>query len=124
MPQFGRTKVLKAAALISSDHLGREIAPSFSFITMTLLNDKQITKLAENDIFMPFVGEKMRTLDDGTKAISYGLSQAGYDIRLSSDHFLVVDGKTVKGTNKGELDAKLFNNTIPYEAPLVHSNYG
>ena len=91
---------------------------------MTLLNDKEISKLAENDIFMPFVGEKMRTLDDGTKAISYGLSQAGYDIRLSPDHFLVVDGKTVKGTNKGELDAKLFNNTIPYEAPLVHSKDG
>ena len=35
MPQFGRTKVLKATALISSDHLGRAIAPSFSFITMT-----------------------------------------------------------------------------------------
>ena len=91
---------------------------------MTLLNDKQIAKLAENDIFMPFVGEKRRTLEDGTKAISYGLSQAGYDIRLSPDHFLVVDGKTVKGTNKGELDAKLFNSTIPYEAPLVHSKDG
>lgn len=91
---------------------------------MTLLNDKEISKLAENDIFMPFVGEKMRTLDDGTRAISYGLSQAGYDIRLSPDHFLVVDGKTVKGTNKGELDAKLFNSTIPYEAPLVHSKDG
>jgi dCTP deaminase len=89
-----------------------------------MLNDKEISKLAENDIFMPFVGEKMRTLDDGTKAISYGLSQAGYDIRLSPDHFLVVDGKTVKGTNKGELDAKLFNSTIPYEAPLVHSKDG
>jgi dCTP deaminase len=91
---------------------------------VTLLNDKEISKLAENDIFMPFVGEKMRTLDDGTKAISYGLSQAGYDIRLSPDHFLVVDGKTVKGTNKGELDAKLFNSTIPYEAPLVHGKDG
>ena len=89
MPAFGRTKVLTAAALISSDHLGRAIAPSFSFITMTLLNDKQIAKLAENDIFLPFVGEKRRTLDNGTKAISYGLSQAGYDIRLSSVEFLV-----------------------------------
>jgi hypothetical protein len=25
---------------------------------MTLLNDKQIAKLAENDIFLPYVGEK------------------------------------------------------------------
>ena len=48
MPQFGRTKVLKAAALISSDHLGRAIAPFFSFITMTLLNDKQIASFQED----------------------------------------------------------------------------
>ena len=89
-----------------------------------MLNDRQIAKLAENDIFMPFVGEKRRTLDDGTKAISYGLSQAGYDLRLSPEQFIVVDGKTVKGTNKGELDAKLFSSTIPYEAPLVHSPCG
>ena len=95
MPQFGRTKVLKAAALISSDHLGRAIAPFFSFITMTLLNDKQIAKLAENDIFLPFVGEKRRELDNGTKAISFGLSQAGYDIRLSSVEFLIFNAESV-----------------------------
>ena len=41
---------------------------------MTLLNDKQIARLAEKDIFLPYVGEKRRTLDNGTKAISYGLS--------------------------------------------------
>jgi dCTP deaminase len=106
MPQFGRTKVLKAAALISSDHLGREIAPSFSFITMTLLNDKQIAKLAENDIFLPFVGEKRRELDNGTKAISYGLSQAGYDIRLSSVEFLIFKADE---DNSSFLDAKNFD---------------
>ena len=106
MPQFGRTKVLKAAALISSDHLGREIAPSFSFITMTLLNDKQIAKLAENDIFLPFIGEKRRELDNGTKAISYGLSQAGYDIRLSSVEFLIFKAEEENGSF---LDAKNFD---------------
>jgi dCTP deaminase len=58
---------------------------------MTLLNDKQISQLAENDIFLPFMGEKRRTLDNGTKAISYGLSQSGYDIRLSSVEFLVYE---------------------------------
>jgi len=36
---------------------------------MTLLNDKQIAKLAEDDIFLPYVGEKCRTLDNSTKAI-------------------------------------------------------
>ena len=54
-----------------------------------LLNDIQISKLAENDLFLPYVGSKQRTLDNGTKAISYGLSQCGYDIRLSSVEFLV-----------------------------------
>jgi deoxycytidine triphosphate deaminase len=62
---------------------------------MTLLNDKQITRLAENDIFLPFVGEKRRELDNGTKAISYGLSQAGYDIRLSSVEFLIFNAASV-----------------------------
>jgi dCTP deaminase len=56
-----------------------------------LLNDKQISKLAENDLFLPYVGSKQRTLDNGTKAISYGLSQSGYDIRLSTVEFLVFE---------------------------------
>jgi len=90
---------------------------------MTLLNDKQISQLADLDIFQPYVGEKRRTLDDGTKAISYGLSQAGYDIRLSPKHFLVF-------TDDGDyrpnlvLDPKLSDPTIPYEAVLVHNNNG
>jgi dCTP deaminase len=92
---------------------------------VTLLNDKQISKLAENDIFMPFVGEKKRTLDDGTKAISYGLSQAGYDLRLSPEEFRIVDGKGFRGgRGNHELDAKLFNPTIPYEATLIHGKDG
>ena len=122
MPQFGRTKVLKAAALISSDHLGREIAPFFSFITMTLLNDKQIAKLAENDIFLPYVGEKCRTLDNGTKAISFGLSQAGYDIRLSSVEFLIFDLEQWDSA-PFELDAKHFD-TEPTQAELVELEDG
>ena len=86
---------------------------------MSLLYDKEIQQLAELDVFLPFVGEKRRTLDNGIKAISYGLSQAGYDIRLSPDQFLVFDGKENKG-RKVILDAKLSDPTIPYEAPLVH----
>jgi dCTP deaminase len=97
--------------------LGRAIAPFFSFITMTLLNDKQIAKLAENDIFLPFVGEKRRELDNGTKAISYGLSQAGYDIRLSSAEFLIFNADSVgdvtwasdpKDFDQDPISAKLF----------------
>lgn len=82
-----------------------------------LLNDRQISKLAENDLFMPFVGEKRRTLDNGTKAISYGLSQAGYDLRLSDAEFLIVDK-----TSGGILNPKLADDTTPYESVLNHSN--
>jgi dCTP deaminase len=84
---------------------------------MTLLNDKQIAKLAENDIFLPFVGEKRRELDNGTKAISFGLSQAGYDIRLSSAEFLIFNADSVgdvtwasdpKDFDQDPISAKLF----------------
>jgi len=84
---------------------------------MTLLTDREIAQLAEFDIFMPYIGEKCRTLDDGTKAISYGLSQAGYDIRLSPEEFLVFDGEI-----EVTLDPKRADATIPYKAALVHSN--
>lgn len=89
---------------------------------MTLLNDKQIAKLAENDIFLPFVGEKRRELDNGAKAISYGLSQAGYDIRLSSVEFLVFTANS-NGSEPVELDAKCFE-AEPVEAGLVEQEDG
>jgi dCTP deaminase len=84
---------------------------------MTLLNDKQIARLAEKDIFLPYVGEKRRTLDNGTKAISYGLSQAGYDIRLSSAEFLIFNAESAsdviwesdpKDFDQDPISAKLF----------------
>ena len=81
---------------------------------MTLLNDKQIARLAEKDIFLPYVGEKRRTLDNGTKAISYGLSQAGYDIRLSSAEFLIFKADE---ENSSSLDAKHFD-IIPFKGQL------
>lgn len=72
---------------------------------------------------MPYVGEKTRMLPSGIKAISYGLSQAGYDIRLSPDEFMVFDGKGFKGINKPFLDPKMGEN-IPYCAPLIHGSNG
>ena len=85
---------------------------------MTLLNDKQIAKLAEDDIFLPYVGLKQRTLDNGTKAISYGLSQAGYDIRLSSVEFLAFNTE-----DNHELDAKNFQ-ASPTMVDLVEQEDG
>jgi len=90
---------------------------------MTLLNDKQISELADLDIFQPYVGEKRRTLDDGRKAISYGLSQAGYDIRLSPKHFLVFDQECHQPKGYA-LDPKLTDPTLPYHAALVHGENG
>jgi dCTP deaminase len=94
--------------------MGREIAPFFSLLTM-LLNDIQISKLAENDLFLPYVGSKQRTLDNGTKSISFGLSQAGYDIRLSSVEFLVFENN--EDPSPWALDAKDFQ-TQPKSAEL------
>jgi dCTP deaminase len=90
---------------------------------MSLLNDKEIAGLAELDIFMPYVGEKRRTLSNGTKAISYGLSQAGYDIRLSPKEFLVFadEGDCSKcPANSLTLDPKRADESIPRKAGLIH----
>jgi len=84
---------------------------------MGILTDSQISKLADLDIFQPYVGEKRRNLDDGTKAISYGLSQGGYDIRLSPKHFLTYAEDSRYGL---VLDPKSPDLTIPYEEALIH----
>jgi dCTP deaminase len=80
-----------------------------------LLNDKQISILAENDIIFPFVGEKRRELDNGTKALSYGLSHAGYDLRLSPEGFMVIDNFVSKDfpLDVKDFDAELMNEQKP-----------
>lgn len=77
-----------------------------------LLNDKQISILAENDIIFPFTGEKRRELDNGTKALSYGLSHAGYDLRLSPGGFMVIDNSVSKDF---PLDVKDFDTELMQE---------
>lgn len=89
---------------------------------MTLLNDRDIFALAETDVFFPFTGEKTKTLASGVSALSFGLSHAGYDIRLSPDQFLIVSKDYSK--RKGELDPKMFDSTIPYESCLNHAPEG
>ena len=83
-----------------------------------LLNDKQISILAENDIIFPFIGEKRRELDNGTKALSYGLSHAGYDMRLSPEGFMVINNNKELEV----LDVKSFNTSLMYEAKPVQEN--
>ena len=88
-----------------------------------LLNDKEISILAENDILFPFVGEKTRELPNGTKALSYGLSHAGYDLRLAPEGFMVIDNDIAKSIVPPKaLDVKSFDQSVMYEAQLLHEN--
>lgn len=87
-----------------------------------LLNDKAIAALAENDILMPYMGYKCRELSNGKKAVSYGLSQCGYDIRLSPKQFIVFDSSSWQPMDFA-LDPKETNN-VGWEAALVHGNKG
>lgn len=83
-----------------------------------LLNDKEISILAENDIIFPFVAEKTRELPNGTKALSYGLSHAGYDLSLSPKGFMIINNN-----NPSEiLDVKAFNKELMYEAKPISLN--
>lgn len=86
-----------------------------------MLNDKAISKLAENDIFFPYEGEKCRFLDNGAKAISYGLSQSGYDIRLSEKEFMLVRQSIAPYR---ELDPKAFNDKMLFKTALVQNKEG
>jgi len=85
------------------------------------LNDKEINALAELDILMPFVGEKRREVD-GYKAVSYGLSQCGYDIRLSPKQFAIFDNMQYLTPDKA-LCPKL-NGVRAYDAVLEHGEDG
>jgi dCTP deaminase len=88
-----------------------------------LLNDKEISILAENDLIFPFVGEKTRELPNGTKALSYGLSHAGYDLRLSPKGFMVIDNTANQSVVAPEpLDVKAFKKELMVEAEPVEQN--
>ena len=80
-----------------------------------LLNDKEISILADNDILFPFVGEKTRELDNGAKALSYGLSHAGYDLRLAPHGFMVINNNSPIEA----LDVKAFKKELMYEATPI-----
>ena len=87
-----------------------------------LLSDKEISKLAENDIIFPFTGEKRMELDNGTKALSYGLSHAGYDLRLSPNGFMVIDNALNQSIVPPEpLDVKSFDESVMHEASPIEA---
>lgn len=71
-----------------------------------LLNDNQITHLARfADMITPFEPEQVRKLPNGEKCISYGLSSAGYDMRLGCD-FKLPSGHPLPGQRIKTLDPK------------------
>lgn len=53
---------------------------------MSILSDKEIRRLAvEKGMIEPFVEWQVRQLDNGQRAISYGLSSYGYDLRVADE---------------------------------------
>src|SRR5271154_5430052 len=53
---------------------------------MSILSDKEIRRLAvEQHMIEPFVERQVRQLDNGQRAISYGLSSYGYDLRVADE---------------------------------------
>ena len=87
---------------------------------MSILNDKAISALAENDLFLPYFGSKQRQNERGAKAISFGLSQCGYDISLSDKQFIVYDQSCFQSEGF-VLDPKNFED-IGYQAPLTKTS--
>ncbi len=53
---------------------------------MSVCSDKWIRRMAkEKGMIEPFVDGQIKTLEDGSRAISYGLSSYGYDLRVSRE---------------------------------------
>src|SRR5215207_590476 len=53
---------------------------------MSILSDKEIRTLAvDHKMITPFVDRQVRQTDNGQRAISYGLSSYGYDLRVADE---------------------------------------
>ncbi len=53
---------------------------------MAICSDRWIRRMAtERGMIEPFVDGQVKQLEDGTRAISYGLSSYGYDLRVSDE---------------------------------------
>ncbi len=75
---------------------------------MSILSDKEIRRLAvEQKMIEPFVERQVRQLDDGQRAISYGLSSYGYDLRVA-DEFKVFTNVFNTVVDPKNFDAKSF----------------
>jgi dCTP deaminase len=115
-------KASAAATTCSDAFFTRGASPFFLLLhaIMSILNDKAISALAENDLFLPYFGSKQRQNEQGGKAVSFGLSQCGYDITLSDKQFIVYDQSCYQEQDFA-IDPKNYED-IGYAAPLVKRN--
>ena len=75
---------------------------------MSILADKEIRQLAvAQHMIEPFVERQVRELDNGQRAISYGLSSYGYDLRVA-DEFKVFTNVFNTVVDPKNFDAKSF----------------
>src|SRR5271156_5533311 len=75
---------------------------------MSILADHEIRRLAvEQHMIEPFVERQVRELDNGQRAISYGLSSYGYDLRVA-DEFKVFTNVFNTVVDPKNFDAKSF----------------
>lgn len=89
-----------------------------------LLNDIEISRLAQAGMINPYLGSLVRELDSdhwrpSRRAISFGASSYGYDLRLSPREFLIF--RHVPGT---VVDPKAFNPANLEPTPLHHTPEG
>lgn len=89
-----------------------------------LLSDIEISRLAQDGMITPYIGALVRQLDPvswrpGPRAISFGASSYGYDLRLSPAEFKIF--RHVPGT---VVDPKAFNPANLEPAPLHHTPEG
>jgi dCTP deaminase len=86
---------------------------------MSVLCDKEIRRLAEEEeMIVPFQ-DHLVSKEDGRRILSYGLSSYGYDIRLSPEQCLIF-GRI----SEGECDPKDFRPEILTNAELLEDEKG
>ena len=75
---------------------------------MSILADKEIRRLAvEEKMIEPFIERQVRQFDGGQRAISFGLSSYGYDLRVA-DEFKVFTNVFNTVVDPKNFDAKSF----------------
>src|ERR1700744_1943024 len=82
---------------------------------MSILSDQEIRRLAvEQKMIEPFVERQVRQLDNGQRAVSFGLSSYGYDLRVADEFKVftnvfntVVDPKNFDEKSFGDLQTDI-----------------